>query len=251
MSNWLKQHIHGVIGAILYIFLVIIMLLLLGFKTPLPLPQEEAILVDFAGGGNRDAGAFFSSTSSEQNASTQSSSISGVNTQNFEEAASMQSTNIPNPNEVQNTNNNNTVNTEENTTATNPNADKINDLFSGNVFGNGSGSGTAGSGSGSGNPGTGIDGSGSGNGPGGLGGNLTGRRKVKTVEPIGQDNLTGRVVLKITVNEKGDVTDVSLISTTCDKCVKPAIDAVRQWKYEPKPGSGYQTGNVTVEFKQT
>lgn len=252
MNDWIKKHIHAVIGVILYIITVIVLLFLLGFRTPLPLPPEEAILIDFAGGGNRDAGASLSATSSDKNTSSQSSSISGVNTQNFEDAASMQSSNIPNTNPVQNTpaNNVNTNNSTTNTTQTNPNAEKLNNLFGGNVFGNGSGTGNSGSGSGSGNPGTGLDGTGSGSGPGGVGGSLTGRRKVRTVEPVGQDNLTGRVVLRITVNENGDVTDVTLVSTNCDKCVKPAIDAVKQWKYESKPGSGYQTGNVTVEFKQ-
>ncbi|HOK37347.1 MAG TPA: TonB family protein [Bacteroidales bacterium] len=251
MNDWIKQHIHGVIGAILYIVFVIVLLLLLGFKTPLPLPPEEAILIDFAGGGNRDAGASLSASHNEQNASSQNTSTSGVNTQSFEDAASMQSSTVPTVNNTPNTQTNTDQTTTQNTKPTNPNADRINNLFSGNVFGNGTGSGSSGTGTGSGNPGTGLDGSGSGTGPGGVGGSITGRRKVFTVEPTPQENLTGKVVLRITVNERGDVTDVSLVSTTCDRCVRPAMDAVRQWKYEPKPGTGYQTGNVTIEFKQT
>jgi TonB family protein len=242
-----RKHIHGIIGAFLFKIITIALLLLFGFTTPLPLPPEEGILLDFGGGGNVNAGASSSASSNEQNASTQNSSNSGVNTQNFEDAASMQSSTIPNP---LNPNTNNNTNNTESTSPSNPNADRLNNLFGGNVFGNGTGSGTSGDGSGSGNPGTGTGGDGSGTGPGGVGGSLDGRRQIKKVDPIAEANMFGRVVLKITVNEQGNVTDVSLVSSNCDRCVKAAIDAVKQWKYESKPGSGYQTGNVAIEFKQ-
>jgi hypothetical protein len=47
------------------------------------------------------------------------------------------------------------------------------------------------------------------------------------------------------------ILNLNIISTNCNECVQPAKDAVKQWLYEAKPGSGYQTGNVTIEFKQS
>jgi TonB family protein len=234
-----KYSVFGVCGTIFYSIGVVVLLLLLGFTTPLPLPKEEAILIDFGGGGNIDAGESSSATSNEQNASTQNSSNSGVITQDFEDAASEQSSTTPNDNT------NTTV-----TTVTNPNASRINNMFSG-AFGNGNGTGTSGTGTGNGNPGLGGDGTnGSGGGPGGVGGGLQGRRQVVKVEPLRKENMFGKVVLKITVNELGNVTEITLVSTTCNECVQAAKDAVKQWKYESKPGSGYQTGQVIIEFKQ-
>ena len=236
----LKNHnILGIIAAIIYSLFVVVILLLLGFTTPLPLPQEEAILIDFGGGGNIDAGASSSATSND-NTSTQNSSISGVNTQSFEDAASMSTGNNPD-------------NTTTPTAPTNPNANKINNLFGGGVFNNGSGSGNSGSGSGSGNPGTGVggDGSGSGTGPGGVGGNVGTRKVVKRVDPVGKDNMVGKVVLKFVVNDKGQVSSITVVSTNCNECVQPAKDAVKQWLYEAKPGTGDQVGTVTIEFKQS
>ena len=122
--------------------------------------------------------------------------------------------------------------------------------FGGLAGGNASGNG--GSGTGSGNPGWGGgsgSGGGSGTGPGGIGGSI-GNRKVTKVLPENKDNMTGTVKLKITVNEKGIVeTAEPAAGTTCSECVPFAIKAVKQWKYEAKPGSGTQTGIVTVEFK--
>jgi hypothetical protein len=97
-----KHNIYGIIAAVIYTITVIILLFLLGFTTPLPLPPEEAILIDF-GGGNINAGASSSTnTSNAQNTSSQISSHDGVNTQANEEAPFMQSGTNPaeNPNGI-------------------------------------------------------------------------------------------------------------------------------------------------------
>ncbi len=111
-----------------------------------------------------------------------------------------------------------------------------------------------GSGSGNGNPGWwggSGSGGGSGTGPaGGVGGSIGNRKVISKVYPENKDNMTGTVKLKITVNEKGIVETAEPTSeTTCSECVPFAIKAVKQWKYEAKPGSGTQTGIVTVEYK--
>jgi TonB family protein len=160
----------------------------------------------------------------------------------------MQSSTTPNAN-------NNVSNTEENknnaTSTSNQNNSHLPNFMRGMNFGDGTGTGTAGSETGAGNPGTGGggDGTGTGPGPGGVGGSLDGRGMLKKVNPKNQDNLEGRVVLKITVDENGNVTNISLISSNCNQCTQLAIDAVKQWKYEKKPGAGYQTGTVAVEFR--
>jgi len=43
----IKEHKRGIIGTLIFHIIVLIMLLLLGFITPLPLPGEEGILVNF------------------------------------------------------------------------------------------------------------------------------------------------------------------------------------------------------------
>jgi TonB family protein len=239
---FVKQHIHGIIGATIFALIAILLLLLLGFTTALPLPPEEGILIDFGGGGNLDAGESASATSNEQNASTQNSSNTGVNTQNFEDAASMQSSTVPNPND-------NNTNNETNSTSANQLNSNLANLLNVNMSGNGNGTGTSGNGTGNGNPGTGNGTDGSGTGPGGVGGNLGGRGLLKQVNPDNQDNLEGTVKLKITVDENGNVTTISLVSSNCNSCTQLAKDAVKQWKYEKKPGAGYQVGTVSIEFR--
>ncbi len=246
--SFVKQHIHGIIGAIIFAVIAILLLLLLGFTTQLPLPPEEGILLDFGGGGNIDAGESASTTSNEQNASTQNSSNSGVNTQSFEDAASMESSTFPNPFDNVSDNTNNETN-EESTSTSNENTSHLPEFMNGMNFGDGNGTGNSGDGTGSGNPGDGSGNNGSGSGPGGYGGSLGGRGLVKKVDPPNQDNLEGAVKLKITVDENGMVTNVALVSSNCAECTQLAITAVKKWKYEKKPGAGYQIGTVTVEFR--
>jgi TonB family protein len=88
------------------------------------------------------------------------------------------------------------------------------------------------------------------NGPNSGFGKLNGNRQLIKVDPESRDNMYGTVILKITVNENGIVTDINLVSTNCDQCVKAATDAIKKWQYEPLPGSGYQIGIITIEFKQ-
>lgn len=253
--NFFKQHNQGIIGATVYTVVAILILLLLGFTIPVPPPVEECILLDFGGGGNPNAGAS-ASASSNHNTSTQNSNsnsnsnsnpVSGVETQAFEDAASLQSSNVKTETQEQ------TQNTTEPVSEPQPTVNqRAANLGFGNVTG-GTGTGNSGTGTGGGNPGYG-GGSGSGggngtNGLGGIGGNI-GNRKVTKVEPDHKDNMTGTVVLKVMVNEKGIVENVSLVSSNCSECTQYAIAAVKKWKYEAKPGTGTQTGQVTVEFKQ-
>lgn len=247
--QFLKEHIHAVVGSAIFVAVAIILLLLLGFTTPLPLPEERGILIDFGGGGSLNAGASSSATSTHQNVSTQSSSNSGVTTQDIEEAPSMQSSASPNDNINRNNTPVESTSSTENT-PTNRLQDRLGNSNMGNIFGDGTGRGNEGTGTGDGAPGLGIGSNGSGQGPGGIGGSLTGRRQVKRVEPAKKDNMFGKVILQIDVDDKGNVVFVTLVQSNCDPCTQSAIDAVKQWKYEAKPGSGTQTGTVTIIFDQ-
>ena len=46
MEN-LREHKNGIIGTVIFHGILLLMLLLMGFFTPLPLPGEEGILVNF------------------------------------------------------------------------------------------------------------------------------------------------------------------------------------------------------------
>jgi TonB family protein len=247
--TFLKEHIHGIVWSAIFVIVSIILLLLFGFTTPVPIPEERSILIDFGGGGSSSAGASSSSRSTYQNASTQPSSNSGVTTQDIEEAASMQSSVVPNHNENQQTNTPENTPSVENT-PTNRLEDRLGNSNIGNIFGTGTGRGNEGSGTGTGTPGFGTGSNGSGQGPGGIGGSLTGRRQVKRVEPEKKANMFGKVELEIDVDAKGDVIFVRVIRSNCTTCTQSAIDAVKQWKYETKPNSGIQTGPVTIIFDQ-
>lgn len=258
--NYFAQHKEAFIGTAIFIAAVLLFLLLCGLKMPDPPLVEESIILDFTtpteeitlhdrvgGGGNPNAGASTASAStSTQNTSTQNSNSNSntnsnpsVESQAFEEAATLPSGNDSKGEE-----------TKEPAPAPVSKAEgKLN--FGG--LANGKGSGNSGSGTGGGNPGFGGgngSGGGSGNGPGGVGGSL-GNRKVTKKDPEQREGMFGTVKLKITVNEKGKVeTAEPTTGTTCQECVPFARKAVMQWQYEPKPGSGTQTGIVIVEFKQ-
>jgi len=215
----IKKHIHGVAGAFVFLICISVFLILAGFTTPLPLPQEQAILLDLS---NYDMPAEESSSSqSDENSLNDGGSFEKILNQNFENSEFVESGNSDSQ-------------TDES------NSDKIDNLFK-NPFGeNDRGDDKDGK-----NP---FDGNG--NGPDDISGSLSGRKQIAKVSPESIDNSFGKVVLQITVNELGSVTDVVLVSTTCNECVKPAKDAVKKWKYETLTGSGLQSGTVVIEFKQ-
>ncbi len=233
--NFVKKHIHAIIGVIIYMIIVILILILLGFTTPLPLPEEEGILIDFGGSGAREVSSPAPASRTEV---TPSSQTTGVITQDYEETASMPSSSVPSEAEI----------IEDPVETAAQTAERLNERLGG-VFGSGT-SGTQ-TGSGTGHPGMGDrTHGGTGGGPSGVGGSLEGRRLLKIVDPEGKDNMTGTVVLRITVDENGNVSNIRMVRTTCSECVELARKAVSQWKYASSPGTGYQTGEVIINFEQ-
>ncbi|MDR2835909.1 MAG: energy transducer TonB [Bacteroidales bacterium] len=239
------NHKEGIIGAAIFAVIVIVLLLLLGFTIPFPLPAEEAILVEFAGGGNIDAG--LASGGSKESYNSDYIPDNGYNTQDNEEAPSLPASVTPNENR------------ETTTTIVTPTPQPKNRLEertgknNGGSLSGGNGSGTGGIGTGGGNPGYGTSGSGggSGNAPGGSGGSIEGRKRDIYVAPEKKPNTFGTVILEITVDSQGNVIDpISVKSSNCQSCVDLAIAAVRKWKYQKIENSTWQKGNVTITFAQ-
>lgn len=239
--DFIKKHKEGIVVTVMYHIFMILLLLLLGFTTPLPLPQEEGILLDFggAGSGTTDPGPSAPATSDAQhNASSQHNTpVSGNLTQNTETAPALPSSNNATTNQPSQED----IRRQEQT-------NRINNLMN---FNSGGSTGD-GQGPGSGAPGTGGDGStpGSGGGPGGVSGGIGNRGVVSKVEPQQRPDMFGAVVLAFFVDEKGNVLNISVVSSNCAACTELAKAALRQWKYEPKPGAQLQKGQVTFKFEQ-
>lgn len=222
MAN-IKKHIHGIIGAIIFLISFSTLLLILGFTTPLPLPEEEGVLLDFTSQSGNNGNPIEEMTEDKSNSANElpSDNVLSDNSDN----PHIPGENIT-PNDV------------------NPNESRINNLFD-NAFDNNNSSNNNNSNNNN-NPGI----IGNNDGPDSGYGKLSGNRKFVGADPIAKDDMLGIVILEITVDESGKISNVSLVSTTCDQCVKSAIDAVKKWLYEPLPGSGYQIGTVTIEFRE-
>ncbi|HNQ68775.1 MAG TPA: energy transducer TonB [Bacteroidales bacterium] len=214
MKN-LRKHIHGITGAVLFLFCGFGILFLTGFTVKLPIPVEEVILIDFT---NTESSTRNSDLAEcrVQESNENGSSFNKILVQNFEISESIEADLI----ELA------------------PNTNKIDKLFT-NPFANGDDKKDNNSFKGD-----------SKNGPDEIVGKLADRKRIKFVEPQTQENLFGRVVLQITVNEKGNVVEMKLLDTNCNECVQPAKDAVKKWQYEASPDSGLQIGTVIINFKQ-
>ncbi len=165
----------------------------------------------------------------------------GVNTQNIEDAASMQSSTDPNANtSTSTTGESNSETTNQN--QVNPNMPNMSGL-------GGTGTGTSGTGAGSGNPGNGTGTGGTGTGLGGNNGDVGGRAVISNPKPPNRDGMQGTVKLSYKVDQNGTVSSIKIISENCYKCKAEAIETLKKWKYEKVSKAGYQTGTVTFIFE--
>jgi len=80
-----EKQVKGVLFTVGFNAMILMILLLFGFTTPLPLPEEEGVMVDF---GDSDTGmGLVEPTKQEEAVSTPPNSVEEANmTQNFEEA---------------------------------------------------------------------------------------------------------------------------------------------------------------------
>jgi TonB family protein len=76
-----------------------------------------------------------------------------------------------------------------------------------------------------------------------VGGSVTSPRLIRRVEPayppqLRAARLRGRVTLKAVIDASGDVRNVEVLASQNASFSKAAIDAVRQWKYDPAMRAG-------------
>ena len=89
-----------------------------------------------------------------------------------------------------------------------------------------------------------------------VGGQIKEPRKTKEVKPVYPEiarkaRIEGVVILEITVDKQGNVKDVKVLRPLPMGLTEAAVDAVRQWKYEPSTLNGRPVEvlvTVTVRF---
>lgn len=74
---------------------------------------------------------------------------------------------------------------------------------------------------------------------------------VRTVAPkypmqLKRDGVSGVVSVKCTIDEKGNVTEPTIVKTTNEAFSEPAIEALSKWKFKPA-----KRGGVVVSIKIT
>jgi len=244
-----KNRLYGILGTISFHLILLLVFIFFGFRTPLPLPEEQGVEVNLGnseqGMGDIQPQQLTENVSSPTPTHT-SENNEKVATQNTEEAI-----NINKKNNVKTTTENKTV--EEKT------ENKINplSLFQSNKKGN-----NGGNEGNTGNPGDqgnqyGNPNAGNHNGNPGSGGgpsfSLKGRSAKSLPIPEYTSNEQGTVVVKIWVNVNGEVTRVQAGergTTTSDRGLwKLAENAALRSRFSPDADAPEdQTGSITYKF---
>jgi protein TonB len=82
-------------------------------------------------------------------------------------------------------------------------------------------------------------------------------RLIKTVQPVYPEEarkggITGAVVLNVRADKQGNVSRVIVLKSSDERLNQAAVDAIKQWKYEPFIQDGQAKEvvfTVTVQFK--
>lgn len=245
-----KNQFYGIIGTISFHLILLLMFFLFGFSTPLPLPEEQGVEVNL-GNSEEGMGAVQPEELTENISASKpvpsSDNTEKISTQNTEEAI-----------KISNKKSDNKVVTETKPTEEKP-KDKINPLalFNTNKSGkNGGSEGETGKpgdqGNKFGNPNaqnhTGNPGAG-----GGPSFSLKGRNAKTLPKPDYNSNEQGTVVVKIWVNNQGEVTRVEAGqrgTTTSDRGLwKMAENAAMRSRFSPDSDAPEdQTGTITYKF---
>lgn len=61
------------------------------------------------------------------------------------------------------------------------------------------------------------------------------------------DGVEGRVVVSFTVTSSGDVADAAVVSSTQKRLEKPALEAIRKWKFAPAVKSGVPVSSRVIQ----
>lgn len=270
--SFLSDRSKGLISTIIIHGLAILLLIVFGFTTPLPLPAEQGILINF-GTSDEGMGAFEPKT--EQDASMPKPSSAAKQeeesplTQDTEESPSLPVKKKEETKKKETTKKTETTKTETTTNKTQtetqtekPREANKNALFPGQkVDGGTTGEGETGK---TGNQG-GIEGSvdsqnrigstgGGGDAERGITANLNGRTALKLPQPEYPSQKSGKVVVQVTVDKQGNVTKaVPGIkgSTTLDnQLLKAAEKAALNAKFDVSANApAYQIGTITYVFR--
>lgn len=270
--SFLSDRSKGVISTIIIHGLAILLLILLGFTTPLPLPAEQGILINF---GNSNDGMGAIEPKVEQEASLpQSSSATKPQeesplTQDNEEAPSLPVKKKDETKKVETTKKTTTKQTEtttnKNTTETKtekPREANKNALFPGQkTDGSTTGEGETGKPGNQGGPEGSVDSQnrigstgGGGDAERGIITNLSGRTAEKLISPVYPNQKRGTVVVEVTVDSQGNVTKAIpgvKGSTTLDsELLKAAESAAIKTKFDVRKNSqSDQIGTITYVFR--
>jgi len=238
----------GIIATLLFHVVIIVILILSGFKpAPPPFPEPDGIMISF---GNTDQGLGEPKPPANQKQSQATNSQEENLTQNDVEAPAIQQQNHPVHHHNNHTNNNTEQNKEQNQ------EQQINENA---LFHPSNNSGNSGVTEGDGNQGdpNGDPNSNSpnnfGQGTSGISYSLHGRSAQALPSPkYPPGNVSGKVVLNIKVDKDGNVIAVSLGqgSTTINKnLIKEAKIAAWHAKFSADPNSIEQTGTISYTFK--
>lgn len=62
-----------------------------------------------------------------------------------------------------------------------------------------------------------------------------------------RDDIEGRVTVSFTVTPQGDVTDAAIVASTQRRLEKPALSAIRTWKFRPATKGGVPVSSRVIE----
>ncbi len=270
MSNFVKEHKTGIIGTIIFHIIIVAIFMIFGYSTPLPLPEEEGILINF---GDSDEGfgqveprtseaiqEQASAESQESTPETTTSSDDGSVTQDYEEAPAVKEQGTKEKKEETKTEIKPEPKKEEKKEVVEER--KVNEqaLFPGRDRNTNSSS-SEGKTEGQGNQGSRTGSTDSDNhtggesmGTSGTSFSLTGRNPESLPKPEYNYQIEGKVVVEITVDKYGSVTNAVpgvKGSTTLDaNLLTAAKKAALKARFDKKPDApAYQKGTITYFFK--
>lgn len=273
MHEFFEDHKKGIIGTTIFHVVIVLIIIFLGFSTPLPLPEEEGIIINF---GTDNAGLGYTQPSRQETSppppaprpQNQTQAEEDIITQDIEEAPSLPA---PEREEVTQKEPERPVEqpqeepaeeviaqeTEEVVPERKPNP---NALFSGRTATGDAGS-SEGETTGEANQGretgsvdsphqTGAD-TGS---PDGISYSLAGRNSLSLPLPEYNQQVEGQVVVEVTVNRNGDVTNaipgVKGTTTSNIYLLNTAKKAAERAKFNVKPDAPpFLRGTITYHFK--
>lgn len=271
MSEFIKKHKKGIIGTIIFHAIIVTVFILFGYSTPLPLPGEEGILINF-GEDDQGIGQFEPPVSESaqkepvqeshepEQESTTTPTDDGSVTQDFEEAPAVKDEGKKEKTEeVKKETKTETKEekTEEkkeerevNEQALFPGRDREKEKSTNEGITEGQGNQGAPTGSPESDNYSDLNSSGS----EGVDYSLEGRNPESLPKPEYNYQIEGKVVVEITVNKDGNVTDANpgvKGSTTLEaNLLNAAKKAALKAKFDRKPDApAYQKGTITYYFR--